>query len=222
MPIWKPCPIDKTMERIESMKFQNKFASFKLPLFFATMLVLEVTDASAGCVKSRGSVCGDPNVCVSDFRGDGSRDPNACLPPDVCNVLRDISKKFGSAEKKIEVMSADRKRNCESRGGAGCGSLHAKCRAVDLFIPGIHGENNKAKHKSIMLPFLKAEKAKYPIRYNIYCTGTVHVDDALLTTKLPDSYESCVEGKAYHPWSGKRPVNASVKNGSSPRTGSTN
>ena len=167
-----------------------------ITLFAALLLFVTSPDAFARCVQARGNVCGDNRICVSDRRPEGKKDPNDCLPQVVCQSLKKLADQYGG-QGQIEILAADRKRNCASRGGAGCSSMHAKgCRAVDVFVP---GSASRSQQKSSMLPLVRQIQSESPdIRYNIYCTGTLHLDDSHRRPGLGNSYQSCVEGSERH------------------------
>lgn len=169
-------------------------------LLFA-LLAFWAVAANAGCVKSRGDVCGDPNVCVSDKRhgSGGDKDPNSNLPPVVCTAIKEIAAHFKSRGK-IEVLAADRRRRCRTSGGAGCNSMHARGRAVDLYLPGVPSaggscgnRNGLAAQKRDVQPLLRRIQANQnAIRYNLYTTGTLHLDNSHINPGLPNGYSSCL------------------------------
>jgi hypothetical protein len=117
-----------------------------------------------------------------------TQDRTDCIPDAVQNTLKDVAAKFGT----VQIVSGFRSRSDNARRGGADGSQHILCKAADFLIP---NRGSKAVQKRLQ-EFLLAEKEKYGIRYNVYCSGRSHIDNN--NRGLPDSYSSCVEREAWH------------------------
>lgn len=146
--------------------------------FCATLLFFAAAEAQAACVPGRPPVCGDQRICVSNRRPSGMNDPNDKLPGTVCQALKSMANKFG----RVEVMSAFRNPKANAARGGAKGSFHTKFRAADVHVP--------AASQSTVNNFMKSIKTG-GLRHNVYCTGTVHVDNS----GGRDNYSSCVGGR---------------------------
>lgn len=109
-------------------------------------------------------------ICGSGDVAKATNDRTDCIPAKVCQILQSVAAQFG----KVQVKSGYRSPgDNERRGGAG-DSMHIYCRAADFWIPNHESRNVQDKLKS----FLKGQKGKGTMRYNVYCTGRAHVDNS--------------------------------------------
>lgn len=126
----------------------------------------------AGCLESRGDVCGDKRICISDRTeaANGRKDEHSCLPDLVCKALQKIASEFATGDKKVEIEVASAQRlitNNGSRGGA-LRSHHLRCNAADILVPDYQKSTTKERLTQVLLKIPGVGK-------NVYCSGRAHV-----------------------------------------------
>ena len=110
-----------------------------------------------------------------------------CVPTQVRKAAKEIADQFG----KVIIKSGYRAPKDNKRRGGAKGSQHMQCKAIDFLVPNGSGRANQQKLNG----FLRSIKAKYGIRYNVYCSGRAHIDNN--NRGLPDNYSSCVGRPTY-------------------------